>query len=207
MIPMMGVMAAFIFAAQMINFPVAGGTSGHFLGGALAAIMLGPWASMLVMTSVIAVQALVFQDGGLIAMGANIFNMGLITAIIGYGFYQLSRNRSRTLQVLTIGAGAWLSVLAGALGTSLQLWLSGTSTLNVVLPAMLGVHVLIGIGEALITVAAFLFNPQGPPGDSRRKQGKNHQLEMGHTRCTDRPGCRAYLSTCLRPSGWSGTCC
>lgn len=82
-IPLMGVMAAFIFAAQMINFPVAGGTSGHLLGGALAAIVLGPWAGMLVMTSVIAVQALLFQDGGLVVMGANILNMGLATAAVG----------------------------------------------------------------------------------------------------------------------------
>ena len=84
----MGVMAAFIFAAQMINFPVAGGTSGHLLGGALAAIVLGPWAGMLVMTAVIAVQALLFQDGGLVVMGANILNMGLLTAAVGYGLYR-----------------------------------------------------------------------------------------------------------------------
>ena len=88
-VPLMGIMAAFIFAAQMINFPVAGGTSGHLLGGALAAIMLGPWAAMLVMTAVIAVQALLFQDGGLLVMGANILNMGLITAAIGYGLYRV----------------------------------------------------------------------------------------------------------------------
>ena len=93
-IPLMGVMAAFIFAAQMINFPVAGGTSGHLLGGALAAIVLGPWAGMLVMTSVIAVQALLFQDGGLVVMGANILNMGLATAAVGYGLYRSMAGRS-----------------------------------------------------------------------------------------------------------------
>src|SRR6266508_6174086 len=87
-VPLMGVMAAFIFAAQMINFPVAGGTSGHLLGGALAAIVLGPWAAMVVMTAVITVQSLLFQDGGLLVMGANIMNMGLITAAIGYGLYR-----------------------------------------------------------------------------------------------------------------------
>ena len=87
-VPLMGVMAAFIFAAQMINFPVAGGTSGHLLGGALAAIVLGPWAGMLVMTAVIAVQGLLFQDGGLLVMGANILNMGLVTPVIGYGLYR-----------------------------------------------------------------------------------------------------------------------
>ena len=156
-VPLMGVMAAFIFAAQMINFPVAGGTSGHLLGGALAAIMLGPWAGMLVMTAVIAVQALLFQDGGLLVMGANILNMGLLTAAIGYGLYRSVLGRSRGLKLAVAGLAAWLSVIAGALSTSLQLWLSGTSELQTVVLAMLGVHMLIGAGEALITVAALAF--------------------------------------------------
>jgi cobalt/nickel transport system permease protein len=162
-IPLMGVMAAFIFAAQMINFPVAGGTSGHLLGGTLAAITLGPWAGMLVMTAVIAVQALLFQDGGLLVMGANILNMGLITVAIGYGLYRGFANGNRTLKLTVAGIAAWLSVMAGALFTSLQLWLSGTSQLQVVIPAMLGVHALIGLGEALITVAALTFILQTRP--------------------------------------------
>jgi cobalt/nickel transport system permease protein len=162
-IPLMGVMAAFIFAAQMINFPVAGGTSGHLLGGALAAITLGPWAGMLVMTAVIAVQALLFQDGGLLVMGANILNMGLITAAIGYGLYRGVSGGSRTLKLTVAGVAAWLSVMAGALFTSLQLWLSGTSQLQIVIPAMLTVHALIGLGEALITVAALTFILQTRP--------------------------------------------
>ena len=159
-VPLMGVMAAFIFAAQMINFPVAGGTSGHLLGGALAAIMLGPWAGMLVMTAVVAVQGLLFQDGGLLVMGANIFNMGLLTAAIGFGLYKIADGRKRTLKLTAAGIGAWLSVMAGALFTALQLWLSDTARLDIVLPAMLGVHAVIGVGEALITVAAlaFIFN-------------------------------------------------
>ena len=156
-VPLMGIMAAFIFAAQMINFPVAGGTSGHLLGGALAAIVLGPWAAMLVMTAVIAVQALILQDGGLVVMGANILNMGLITAAIGYGLYRGVSSSSRTMKLAVAGVAAWLSVMAGALATSLQLWLSGTSNLQTVALAMLGVHALIGIGEALITVAALGF--------------------------------------------------
>lgn len=156
-IPLMGIMAAFIFAAQMINFPIAGGTSGHLLGGALAAIALGPWAGMLVMASVIGVQGLLFQDGGLVVMGANILNMGLLTALIGYGLYRGVLGQSRSVRLAVAGAAAWLSVMAGALATSLQLWLSGTARLDVVVPAMLGVHVLIGVGEALITVAALAF--------------------------------------------------
>jgi cobalt/nickel transport system permease protein len=162
-VPLMGVMAAFIFAAQMINFPVAGGTSGHLLGGALAAIVLGPWAAMLVMTAVIAVQALLFQDGGLLVMGANILNMGLITAAIGYGLYRGVITRSRGTRLAVAGLGAWLSVMAGALATALQLWLSGTSNLQTVALAMLGVHTLIGLGEALITVAALTFLFQTRP--------------------------------------------
>ena len=156
-VPLMGIMAAFIFAAQMINFPVAGGTSGHLLGGALAAIVLGPWAGMLVMTAVIAVQALLIQDGGLLVMGANILNMGLITAAIGYGLYRGVLGGSRSTKLAVAGVAAWLSVMAGALATALQLWLSGTSNLQTVVLAMLGVHAVIGIGEALITVAALGF--------------------------------------------------
>jgi cobalt/nickel transport system permease protein len=156
-VPLMGVMAAFIFAAQMINFPVAGGTSGHLLGGALAAIMLGPWAGMLVMTAVIAVQALLFQDGGLLVMGANILNMGLLTAAVGYGLYRSVLEKSQSTKIIVAGVSAWVSVMTGALAASFELWLSGTARLNIVIPAMLGVHMLIGIGESLITVAALVF--------------------------------------------------
>jgi cobalt/nickel transport system permease protein len=163
-VPLMGVMAAFIFAAQMINFPVAGGTSGHLLGGALAAIVLGPWAAMVVMTAVIAVQSLLFQDGGLLVMGANILNMGLLTSVIGYGLYRVVFGRSRRVKFVVAGLAAWLSVMAGALATALQLWLSGTSNLQTVTLAMLGVHAVIGIGEALITVAALTFILQTRPG-------------------------------------------
>jgi cobalt/nickel transport system permease protein len=174
-IPLMGVMAAFIFAAQMINFPVAGGTSGHLLGGALAAIALGPWAGMLTMASVIIVQGLLFQDGGLLVMGANILNMGLITVMIGYGLYRAVSGRSRGMRLATAGLAAWISVIAAALATSMELWLSGTARLDIVVPAMLGVHALIGIGEALITVAALAFllrtRPDLIEADSQTRRG------------------------------------
>lgn len=163
-IPLMGIMAAFIFAAQMINFPVAGGTSGHLLGGALAAIVLGPWSGIMVMTSVIALQGLLFQDGGLVVMGANIFNMGILTALIGYGLYTLvARQPRKGVQSAVIGVAAWISVIASALVASIQIWLSGTSPARIVFPAMLSVHALIGLGEALITVAAFSFIRQVRP--------------------------------------------
>ena len=156
-VPLMGVMAAFIFAAQMINFPVLGGTSGHLLGGVLAAITLGPCAGMLVMTAVIAVQGLLFQDGGLIVMGANILNMGILTCAVGYGLYRSVIGRNRTVKLAVIGLAAWLSVMAGALSTAMQIWLSGNAQVQVIVPAMLFVHAFIGLGEALITVAAIVF--------------------------------------------------
>lgn len=162
-VPLMGIMAAFIFAAQMLNFTVVGGTSGHLIGGALASIVLGPWAGMLVMTAVLAVQAIVLQDGGLIVMGANILNMGLITAAIGYGLYRGVSGSSRGTKLAVAGIAAWLSVMASAFVTALQLWLSGTSDLQTVVIAMLGVHALIGIGEALITVGALAFIFQTRP--------------------------------------------
>lgn len=159
-IPLMGVLAAFIFAAQAINFPVAGGTSGHLLGGTLAAVILGPWAAVLVMTAVISVQALLFQDGGLLVLGFNIVNMGLITAFSGHLLYQMVRRAlgPNRASLLAGGAlGAWVSVLLGAAATAVELALSGTSPLSVALPAMAGVHALIGLGEALITLGALGF--------------------------------------------------
>jgi cobalt/nickel transport system permease protein len=159
-IPLMGVLAAFIFAAQMFNFQVVGGTSGHLLGGVLAAVLLGPWAGTIVMACVIAVQALVFQDGGLVVMGANIFNMGIVGTLGGYFAYRLiagvlgNADRSR---VIAAAVAAWLSVIAGSAAMTAELVVSGTTPLAVALPAMVGIHLLIGIGEALITAAALTF--------------------------------------------------
>lgn len=161
MVPLMGVLAAFIFAAQAFNFPVAGGTSGHFLGGALAAILLGPWAGLLIMTAVIALQALIFQDGGLLAMGANIFVMGIVTVWIGYFTYQLLMRWNRYLAAFLAG---WLSVVMASVVCAFLLALSGTASLVVVLAAMATVHVFIGIGEGLITAAAVALVAAALPG-------------------------------------------
>jgi cobalt/nickel transport system permease protein len=156
-VPLMGVTAAFIFAAQMVNFPVAGGTSGHLLGGVLAAVLLGPWVGTLVMASVVAVQALVFQDGGLIVLGANIFNMGIVGTMGGFAIYavlcRLFGGEARG-RLPAAGLAAWAAVMLGAVAMSIELAISGTIPLEVALPAMLGVHAIIGIGEALITAAA-----------------------------------------------------
>lgn len=159
-IPLMGILAAFIFAGQMINFPVAGGTSGHLLGGALAAIIMGPWATALIMTSVIAVQALLFQDGGLLPLGWNIINMGILTAFTGYFVYRgLMRllGKGRTGRFVGGFVGGWVSVMVGAIATAVELAASGSSPLGVTLAAMTFWHALIGIGEGLITVAALAF--------------------------------------------------
>jgi cobalt/nickel transport system permease protein len=159
-IPLMGVMAAFIFAAQMFNFQVAGGTSGHLLGGVLAAVLLGPWPATIVMTSVLAVQALIFQDGGILALGANIFNMAVVGTLGGYAIYRVlarlfgGENRAR---IPAAAIAAWASVLLGSGAMALELGISGTTDLAVALTAMLGVHTFIGIGEALITAAALGF--------------------------------------------------
>ncbi len=160
MVPMMGVMAAFIFAAQMINFPVAGGTSGHLIGGALAAIILGPWAAILVMTAVVGLQALLFQDGGLVVLGINLINMSIVSVLAGYGAYRLAiKIGSSARPTLFIGgfASAWVSVMMAAVFTAFALALSGTSPLSLALPALAIVHALIGIGEGLITVFALSF--------------------------------------------------
>jgi len=146
--PLMGVLAAFIFAAQMLNFPVAGGTSGHFLGGALAAILLGPWKAMLVMLSVVTVQALLFGDGGIAALGANVLNMAIIAPLVAYWIYGIISRYS-------IPAGAFaaglVSTLVTALAVSIQLAVSGTVPFAITASLMTGWHLLIGIGEGLIT--------------------------------------------------------
>ncbi len=164
LVPLAGIMAAFIFAAQMLNFPVAGGTSGHFIGAALAFIILGPWLGLLAMTAVITVQGLLFQDGGLVVMGANVLVMGVVPGFLAYALYRLGRGRGGRARTLLAGVAAWLSVVVASATVSLLLAFSGTSSLGVVLPAMVGVHVVIGLGEALITVAALTFIRQVRPG-------------------------------------------
>jgi cobalt/nickel transport system permease protein len=157
-VPLMGVLAAFIFAAQMLNFPVAGGTSGHLIGAALCALLLGPWSAVIVMTLVLAAQALIFQDGGLLALGANILNMGIIGGLGSYMVFKLLSGISRGNRLLNFSAifmAAWLSVVLAAAACALELALSGISPLRVVLPVMMAVHALIGVGEGLVTLAVF----------------------------------------------------
>jgi len=158
-IPLMGVMAAFIFAAQMLNFPVAGGTSGHFMGSVLAAILLGPFAGILIMATVLIVQCLVFADGGLTALGANIFNMAVVGSLVGYLVYFILHLiiRGKAGRLLAAFMAGWISIVLASSACAVELAVSGTSPINVVLPAMGGVHALIGIGEGLITVVVISF--------------------------------------------------
>ncbi|PSO65655.1 MAG: cobalamin biosynthesis protein CbiM [Cyanobacteria bacterium QH_2_48_84] len=166
-VPLMGVCAAFIFAAQMINFPIPGGTSGHLVGGTLAGILLGPWAGSLVVSVVFIVQAVIFQDGGLTVLGANIFNMGLIGTFGGYYLYKAIRfsiGRNSWLGMLIgTAVAAWANVVVAAIFTAFELALSGTVPLGVALAAMTFWHVLIGIGEAIITVVVVSFVWQTRP--------------------------------------------
>jgi cobalt/nickel transport system permease protein len=164
-IPIMGVMAAFIFAAQMLNFPVLGGTSGHLLGGVMAAVLLGPWMGAIVITAVLIIQALFFQDGGLLVLGGNVFNMAIVGAMGGYVVYaairRLSSSKSGILTAVFVAA--WLSVLAAAGATAAELVISGTTVAAIALPAMLIVHAVIGLGEAIITTAVIGFVLQVRP--------------------------------------------
>jgi cobalt/nickel transport system permease protein len=157
-VPLLGLSAAFVFAAQMLNFPVAGGTSGHLLGGVLAGVLLGPGAAAIVITSVLLVQALLFSDGGVLALGANIFNMAFIGAVGGGVVYQLARKFLPGLrgQVTAVFFAAWCSTVLASLACAGELALSGTLSAGLVFPAMLGIHALIGLGEGLITSLVIL---------------------------------------------------
>ena len=159
-VPLMGVVAAAIFAGQMLNFSVTGGTTGHLLGAAIATILLGPWPAILALTSVVAVQALLFQDGGILALGANIFNMAIVGVFVAYAVYTLLSGlfQKRSWGIFVSGfAAAWTSILIASLCCALQLALSGTSPAGIAVPAMGAIHALIGIGEGLITVGALVF--------------------------------------------------
>jgi cobalt/nickel transport system permease protein len=159
-VPLMGVVAAAIFAGQMLNFPVAAGTSGHLLGAALATILLGPWAAVLVMTIVVGAQALIFQDGGIAALGANWLNMAVIGVFVSYTVYRAVQRFSRGAKWGIFGGGflaGWTSIFIAALAAALELAFSATSPANLAVPAMALVHSVIGIGEGLITVGALAF--------------------------------------------------
>lgn len=152
-VPMLGLTAAFVFAAQMLNFPVAAGTSGHLIGGVLVSVLLGPSAAVLVMSSVLIVQCIVFADGGLLALGANVFNMGIISSVGGYAIYRSVRSimpqpRGR---LVAVAFASWVATVAAAIVCAGELAISGRVRWAAAFPAMAGVHMLIGVGEAVAT--------------------------------------------------------
>ncbi len=153
-VPVLGLSAAFLFAAQLVNFPVAAGTSGHLVGSVLAAILLGPSGAVIALTAVLTVQALLFADGGLLALGANILNMAVLAPVVGFALY---RTVSRLIpgprgRLTAAGFAAWGSVVVAAAVCAGELAWSGTVPWNMAFPAMTGIYLLIGTGEAVITM-------------------------------------------------------
>ena len=157
-VPLLGLSAAFLFAAQMVNFPVAGGTSGHLVGGTLVAALLGPSAAVVVVTTVLIVQCFLFQDGGVTALGANVFNMAIVNSVVGYAIYRmichwLTGIRGR---VTALAFAAWCATVLAAISCAGQLAWSGTIPWSVAFPAMTTVHMFIGVGEGLISALVLL---------------------------------------------------
>lgn len=156
-VPLLGLGAAFVFAAQMVNFPVAGGTSGHLIGGALVAALLGLPAAVIVLTTVLIAQCLLFADGGVTALGTNVFNMAVVAPFAGLAVF---RGVSRVLpglrgQVAAMAFAGWCSTVAAALACAGQLAWSGTVGWSLALPAMTGIHMIIGLGEGAISALVF----------------------------------------------------
>jgi cobalt/nickel transport system permease protein len=154
--PLAGLVAAFVFAVQMLNFPVAAGTSGHLLGGVLATVLVGPWLGVICITLVLIVQGLFFADGGLSALGLNVFNMAIVGGLGGYAIFVAIRSilpKSRPMVVLASAIAAGLSVVLASIAFFFEYAIGGVgdASLSAVFTAMVGVHTLIGVGEAIIT--------------------------------------------------------
>ena len=192
-VPLIGLTAAFVFAAQMLNFPVAAGTSGHLIGAALAAVLLGPAAAVVAMTAVLLLQALMFADGGITALGANVLNLAVIAPLVAWGVYRVVRGiagEGRQATLLAAGFAAWCSTMAAALACATQLAASGVVAWGTVLAAMGGVHMFIGLGEAVITMLIVavvvrarpelvLSNGSAAPGTRRRSVAYGAALSIG----------------------------
>jgi cobalt/nickel transport system permease protein len=157
-IPLLGLAAAFLFAAQMVNFPVAGGTSGHLMGGVLVAALLGPSAAVVVLATVLLVQCLLFGDGGVSALGSNLFDMGILGAGGGFLVYRAVASRLRGLRgkVAALAFSSWCSVVFAAIGCAGQLAWSNTVAFATGFPVMTTVHMLVGLGEGAISALVFL---------------------------------------------------
>jgi cobalt/nickel transport system permease protein len=152
-VPLMGLTAAVVFAGQMLNFPVFGGTSGHLVGSVLAAVLVGPAAACVVMTAVLVLQCLVFSDGGITALGANVFNMAMVATVGGYWIYRLVHRAMPTSRGRLVAAAfaGWCSTVLAAICCSGELVMSGKAQASHIFPVMVNVHMIIGLGEAAIT--------------------------------------------------------
>ena len=175
---LLAIMSAFVFAAQMINFPIAFGTSGHLIGGTFLAILLGPFAAILSMTIVLLMQAVFFADGGIIAFGMNAFNMAVIGGLSYFfvkPFLRNSFNYRRFVPLVFLAS--WLSVMIGALLCSIEVAPAFSGGLNLTLPSMMIFHSIIGVGEGAITVVLIAsiskFHPKALSGINFLKDGKN----------------------------------
>jgi len=170
-VPAMGVMAAFIFAGQMVNFAVAPGASGHLLGAALATILLGRWTAGIILATVLFIQTLFFQDGGLTALGANILNMAVLGPLVAHYVYKGMRKVFKgKADKVAVFMAAWASIMIAALAASLELAFSGTVPFKVVFPPLMGWHALIGIGEGLITAVVVSVVTASATGAFRERQ-------------------------------------
>ena len=157
-VPLLGLAAAFLFAAEMVNFPVAGGTSGHLIGGTLVAVLLGPSAAVVVLTTVLIVQCFLFADGGVLALGANVFNMGIVATLGGYAVFRIVRGLLPGLrgQVAAVVFAGWCSTVLAAIACAGQLAWSGTVAWAVGFYAMTGIQMLVGLGEGAISALVWL---------------------------------------------------
>ena len=181
--PLAGLTATFIFAVQMINFPVAAGTSGHLFGGVLAAVLVGPYVATLALTVVLLMQALLFADGGLTAAGLNIFNLSLVGVWVGYGVFLLVKKalpKNKSSISTAAAVAAFISVPAAVLGFVLQYAIGANSTFSVaaVLTGMMSAHIVIGAGEALITALSVTAVLASRPDLVYGYRGSKQQLEI-----------------------------
>lgn len=163
LIPYIGVLAATIFAFQFVNYPIPGGTSGHLVGGTLVGVILGPWAAVIVLFMVLIVQSL-FGDGGITAIGANTFNMGVISGIVGFYIVKMiimilnkTKIRKETKLTIATGIGSYIAIILAALTCAIEIGIGGAIPMEIIIPAMIFWHIFIGIGEGIISALIVWF--------------------------------------------------
>jgi cobalt/nickel transport system permease protein len=216
-VAMMGITAAFVFAAQMINFPVAGGTSGHLVGGVLAAVLLGPSAGVIVMTAVLTMQCLAFGDGGLLSLGANVLNMGVIHPVVGFALVRIvvglgggDARAHDALRVAAVAFASWVATVVAAGTCAGELALSGVAAPGLVLTGMVGVHLAIGVGEGLITalVVAALLRLEPALLERPRASGSSSPLTIAVLGLAVSLGLALFISpfACSWPDGLERVC-